>query len=121
MHSKFRLETQDVFDHINDMTIIPKLEIYNQVFARWYRAPELLFGSKHYGAGVDVWAAACIFAELMLRRPFLQVQLNLYISNKSVAKFLITNAEFTRVPVILINWEKYLLHLELPRSRNGLT
>ena len=45
-----------------------------QVFARWYRAPELLFGAKQYGPGVDVWAAGCIFAELLLRRPFLQVQ-----------------------------------------------
>ncbi|KVI04385.1 Protein kinase, ATP binding site-containing protein [Cynara cardunculus var. scolymus] len=36
------------------------------------RAPELLFGAKQYGPGVDVWAAACIFAELLLRRPFLQ-------------------------------------------------
>ncbi|NP_001311640.1 cyclin-dependent kinase D-3-like [Nicotiana tabacum] len=44
----------------------------HQVFARWYRAPELLFGAKQYGPGVDVWAAACIFAELLLRRPFLQ-------------------------------------------------
>ena len=44
-----------------------------QVFARWYRAPELLFGAKQYGAGVDVWAAGCIFAELLNRRPFLQV------------------------------------------------
>jgi len=45
-----------------------------QVFARWYRAPELLFGAKQYGAAVDVWAVACIFAELLLRRPFLQVK-----------------------------------------------
>ena len=45
-----------------------------QVFARWYRAPELLFGAKQYGAAVDVWAAGCVFAELLLRRPFLQVQ-----------------------------------------------
>jgi len=50
-----------------------KIKFGNQVFARWYRAPELLFGSKQYGPGVDVWAAACIFAELILRRPFLQV------------------------------------------------
>ncbi|CAM6085802.1 unnamed protein product [Calypogeia fissa] len=50
----------------------PDRRFTHQVFARWYRAPELLFGSKQYGAGVDVWAAACIFAELMLRRPFLQ-------------------------------------------------
>eukprot|EP00249_Psilotum_nudum_P024623 c29240_g1_i1 orf=128-1369(+) len=50
----------------------PNRKFTHQVFARWYRAPELLFGSKYYGAGVDVWAAACIFAELILRRPFLQ-------------------------------------------------
>ncbi|XVF53837.1 hypothetical protein PTKIN_Ptkin05aG0131000 [Pterospermum kingtungense] len=51
----------------------PDRKFTHQVFARWYRAPELLFGTKQYGAGVDVWAAACIFAELLLRRPFLQV------------------------------------------------
>ncbi|KAL6319267.1 hypothetical protein AAG906_013941 [Vitis piasezkii] len=50
----------------------PDRKFTHQVFARWYRAPELLFGSKQYGPGVDVWAAACIFAELLLRRPFLQ-------------------------------------------------
>ena len=51
------------------------LIIREQVFARWYRAPELLFGAKQYGPGVDVWAAGCIFAELLLRRPFLQVKM----------------------------------------------
>ncbi|KAL3651899.1 Cyclin-dependent kinase D-1 [Castilleja foliolosa] len=50
----------------------PGRRFTHQVFARWYRAPELLFGVKQYGPGVDVWAAACIFAELLLRRPFLQ-------------------------------------------------
>lgn len=50
----------------------PDRRFTHQVFARWYRAPELLFGSKMYGPGVDIWAAACIFAELILRRPFLQ-------------------------------------------------
>ncbi|KAF8407723.1 hypothetical protein HHK36_006862 [Tetracentron sinense] len=54
----------------------PDRKFTHQVFARWYRAPELLFGTKQYGAGVDVWAAACIFAELLLRRPFLQVFLD---------------------------------------------
>lgn len=33
-----------------------------QVFARWYRAPELLFGSTAYGPAVDMWAAGCVFA-----------------------------------------------------------
>ncbi|KAJ1672692.1 TFIIH complex serine/threonine-protein kinase subunit kin28 [Spiromyces aspiralis] len=37
---------------------------------RWYRAPELLFGSRQYTGAIDMWAVGCIFAELMLRVPF---------------------------------------------------
>jgi hypothetical protein len=33
-----------------------------QVFVRWYRAPELLFGSTLYTFAVDMWAAGCVFA-----------------------------------------------------------
>lgn len=43
----------------------------NQVVTRWYRSPELLFGAKNYGTGVDMWAVGCILAELLLRVPFL--------------------------------------------------
>ncbi|KAI9347203.1 kinase-like domain-containing protein, partial [Zopfochytrium polystomum] len=43
----------------------------SQVVTRWYRAPELLLGGQHYGYGVDIWAIGCIFAELMLRTPYL--------------------------------------------------
>lgn len=49
----------------------PNRKFTHQVFARWYRAPELLLGSKIYGPGVDLWAVGCIFAELMLRKPYL--------------------------------------------------
>lgn len=38
---------------------------------RWYRPPELLFGSRAYSGAVDIWSVGCIFAELMLRVPFL--------------------------------------------------
>lgn len=31
----------------------------------WYRAPELLFGMRHYSTAVDMWAAGCIFGELL--------------------------------------------------------
>ena len=41
------------------------------VVTRWYRSPELLFGAKSYGVGVDIWAVGCILAELLLRVPFL--------------------------------------------------
>lgn len=31
----------------------------------WYRAPEVLLGSRHYTRAIDIWAVGCIFAELM--------------------------------------------------------
>ena len=34
---------------------------------RWYRPPELLFGARNYATAVDIWATACILAELLLR------------------------------------------------------
>lgn len=43
----------------------------HQVVTRWYRAPELLFGARHYATGIDIWAVGCILAELLLRVPFL--------------------------------------------------
>ena len=39
----------------------------HQVVTRWYRCPELLFGARNYGSGVDTWAVGCILAELLLR------------------------------------------------------
>ncbi|KAF6263279.1 kinase-like domain-containing protein [Scenedesmus sp. NREL 46B-D3] len=41
-----------------------------QVFGRWYRPPELLMGCCTYGCPVDMWAAGCVLAELLLRRPW---------------------------------------------------
>ncbi|GLC42234.1 hypothetical protein PLESTB_000645700 [Pleodorina starrii] len=40
----------------------------------WYRAPELLLGARHYTRAVDVWAAGCIFAELLTLKPLFQGQ-----------------------------------------------
>ncbi|CAJ1009317.1 putative Protein kinase domain/Protein tyrosine kinase [Leishmania naiffi] len=41
------------------------LDMSHEVVSRWYRAPELLFGHRRYGYEVDVWAAGCVFAELL--------------------------------------------------------
>lgn len=49
----------------------PSRELSNQAFTRWYRAPEILFGSTTYDTSADVWAAGCVFAELMLKRVWL--------------------------------------------------
>ncbi len=48
-------------------------ELTEYVVTRWYRAPELLCDSTHYGKTVDVWSVGCIFAEMLSRRPFFQV------------------------------------------------
>ena len=49
----------------------PNRILTHQVVTRWYRSPELLFGAKLYGTGIDIWAMGCIIAELLLRVPFL--------------------------------------------------
>lgn len=36
---------------------------------RWYRAPELLLGTRYYSEAIDMWSIGCIFGELMLRSP----------------------------------------------------
>merc|ERR1719361_1041400 len=41
------------------------------VCTRWYRAPEVILTEQLYGQKMDVWAAACIFAELFLRKGLL--------------------------------------------------
>jgi len=49
----------------------PGYKMTCQVITRWYRPPELLFGARYYSTAVDIWSVGCIFAELMLRIPYL--------------------------------------------------
>ncbi|CAM9113862.1 unnamed protein product, partial [Ectocarpus fasciculatus] len=42
------------------------------VVTRWYRPPELLCESPHYGKAVDVWAVGCIFGELLRHEALFQ-------------------------------------------------
>ena len=44
-------------------------DLTDYVATRWYRAPEILFGSNSYSYAVDMWAAGCILAELVSGRP----------------------------------------------------
>eukprot|EP00039_Didymoeca_costata_P030040 m.27656 g.27656 ORF g.27656 m.27656 type:complete len:342 (-) comp7917_c0_seq1:35-1060(-) len=50
----------------------PSRPYTSQVVTLWYRAPELLFGAKSYGGGVDMWAVGCIQAELERRDAFMK-------------------------------------------------
>ncbi|KAM0686581.1 mitogen activated protein kinase, partial [Conglomerata obtusa] len=49
-----------------------EVEMSNYVQTRWYRAPEILFQNQNYDVGVDIWSVGCIFAEIMLREPFIR-------------------------------------------------
>ena len=42
------------------------LNMTNRVVTLWYRAPELLLGSRNYKCSVDMWSVGCVFAELLL-------------------------------------------------------
>ena len=41
-------------------------KLTHHVVTRWYRAPELILIEKDYTSAIDVWAAGCVFAELMM-------------------------------------------------------
>jgi serine/threonine protein kinase len=36
-----------------------------QVVTLWYRAPEILLGTKSYNTTLDLWSVGCIFAEMV--------------------------------------------------------
>jgi len=48
---------------------VPIRTYTHEVVTLWYRAPEILLGSKMYATPVDIWSVGCIFAELIMRRP----------------------------------------------------
>ncbi|XP_074496086.1 serine/threonine-protein kinase NLK [Sebastes fasciatus] len=45
-----------------------------EVVTQYYRAPEILMGSRHYNNSIDIWSVGCIFAELLGRRILFQAQ-----------------------------------------------
>lgn len=54
----------------------------------WYRAPELLLGTRHYTPAVDLWAVGCILAELLSLRPiFKGEEAKIDLSNKKLIPF----------------------------------
>ena len=43
----------------------------HEVVTLWYRAPEILLGTKIYALPIDVWSIGVILAELVTKRPLL--------------------------------------------------
>lgn len=51
-------------DNLNDESLLTEY-----VSTRWYRAPELLVGSKSYDKSIDIWAVGCMIPEMLTGRP----------------------------------------------------
>lgn len=49
--------------------LVPGEGNVSYIASRHYRAPELIFGSSQYTVAVDVWAAGCCMAEMLLGQP----------------------------------------------------
>jgi serine/threonine protein kinase len=48
---------------------IPVNTFSNEVVTLWYRAPDVLLGSRTYNTSIDIWSAGCIMAEMYTGRP----------------------------------------------------
>ncbi|KAK4146287.1 kinase-like domain-containing protein [Dichotomopilus funicola] len=48
---------------------IPVNTFSNEVVTLWYRAPDVLLGSRTYNTSIDIWSAGCIMAEMFSGRP----------------------------------------------------
>eukprot|EP00164_Ancoracysta_twista_P000701 GFYU01000926.1.p1 GENE.GFYU01000926.1~~GFYU01000926.1.p1 ORF type:complete len:296 (+),score=77.40 GFYU01000926.1:109-996(+) len=48
---------------------IPVRSYTNEVVTLWYRAPDVLMGSRKYSTPVDMWSIGCILAEMSNGKP----------------------------------------------------
>ncbi|KIO26812.1 hypothetical protein M407DRAFT_196582 [Tulasnella calospora MUT 4182] len=46
---------------------IPLRTYTHEVVTLWYRAPEVLLGSRHYSTAIDMWSVGCIMAEMIMQ------------------------------------------------------
>ncbi|KAH8916746.1 cell division control protein [Atractiella rhizophila] len=51
---------------------VPMHSYTHEVVTLWYRAPEILLGTKHYGTAVDIWSVGAIWAEMITGQAIFQ-------------------------------------------------
>ena len=51
---------------------LPLKTYTHEVVTLWYRAPEVMLGSKMYSVAIDMWSVGCIFFEILIGRPLFQ-------------------------------------------------
>ena len=45
---------------------LPMRPYTHEVVTQWYRAPEILMGTRYYAPSVDIWSLGCIVAEMSI-------------------------------------------------------
>ena len=48
---------------------VPVKPYGHEAVTLWYRSPDALMGSVHYGLAIDLWSVGCIFAEMATSEP----------------------------------------------------
>ncbi|CCH57963.1 hypothetical protein TBLA_0A01630 [Henningerozyma blattae CBS 6284] len=48
---------------------IPVNTFSSEVVTLWYRAPDVLMGSRNYSTSIDMWSCGCILAEMIAGKP----------------------------------------------------
>jgi serine/threonine protein kinase len=51
---------------------LPLKSYTHEVVTLWYRAPEVMLGTKIYSPSIDMWSLGCIFYEIVCGRPLFQ-------------------------------------------------
>lgn len=91
----------------------PKDDLTDYVATRWYRAPELLVGSR-YGHSVDMWAIGCMMAELIDGQPLFPGESDIdqiYCIQKSLGSLIPAHLE-------ILSKNKIFNGLKLPKVQN---
>ncbi|KAL5075908.1 hypothetical protein RYX36_014892 [Vicia faba] len=85
------------------------------VVTLWYRAPELLLGTKQYSTAIDMWSLGCIMAELLSKEPLFNGRTEFDQLNK-IFRILGTPNEtiwpgFSKLPLVKANYVKHQYNL----------
>lgn len=85
------------------------------VVTLWYRAPELLLGSKQYSTAIDMWSLGCIMAELLSKEPLFNGKTEVDQLDK-IFRTLGTPNEtiwpgFSKLPGVKVNFVKHQYNL----------
>lgn len=81
------------------------------VSTRWYRAPECLLTSGHYGSRMDIWALGCCFYEIFTYQPLFPGENELDQLNK-IHEILGSPSQ-----EVLDSFEHVSLHVNFPKKK----